>query len=107
MIYKFKSQAAGDVIMLAPAGDALMRVLGREPSAKGIIEVADMPQAMAAIQAAIAADEAEQAEVEREAQARGATLPARQGVTPRARLWPMVDMIKRSQADGEPIVWGV
>ena len=51
MIYKFKSQAAGDVIMLAPAGDALMRVLGREPSAKGIIEVADTPQAMAAIQA--------------------------------------------------------
>jgi len=107
MIYKFKSKAAGDVIMLAPSGDALMRVLGREPAAKGIIEVADMARALDAIQAAIAADEAERAEAEREAQSRGATLPAPQGVTPRQRMWPMVEMLRRAQTANEPIVWGV
>ena len=107
MIYKFKSKAAGDVIMLAPSGDALMRVLGREPAAKGIIEVADMARALDAIQAAIAADEAERAEAEREVQSRGATLPAPQGVTPRQRMWPMVEMLRRAQAAGEPVVWGV
>ena len=46
MIYKFKSKAAGDVIMLRPHGDQLLRLIGREPAAKGIIEVADMPAAM-------------------------------------------------------------
>ena len=39
MIYKFKSKAAGDVIMLQPHGDQLMRLIGREPAAKGIIEI--------------------------------------------------------------------
>jgi hypothetical protein len=107
MIYKFKSKAAGDVIMLAPSGDALMRVLGREPAAQGIIEVAAMAQAIDAIQAAIAADEAERAEAESEAQSRGATLPAPQGVTSRQRMWPMVEMLKRAQSANEPIVWGV
>jgi hypothetical protein len=25
----------------------------------------------------------------------------------RRRLWPMVEMIRRAQAAGEPVVWGV
>ena len=40
LIYKFKSKAAGDVIMLGPGGDQVLRIIGREPAAKGIIEVA-------------------------------------------------------------------
>ena len=48
MIYKFKCKAAGDILMLGPNGDALMRILGREPGPKGIIE----PAAMAAVIAA-------------------------------------------------------
>ena len=107
MIYKFKSKAAGDLIMLAPQGDALMRALGREPAAQGIIEPAAMSQAIEAIHTAIAADESEWAEAEREARERGAEPPRRQGITPRQRLWPMVEMLKRAQAAGEPIVWGV
>jgi acetolactate synthase-1/2/3 large subunit len=48
MIYKFKSKAAGDLIMLAPHGDQILRILGKEPSAQGIFDVADMPAAIAA-----------------------------------------------------------
>ena len=47
MIYKFKSKAAGDVIMLAPTGDHLMRLIGREPAPKGIFEPAAMPGTIA------------------------------------------------------------
>ena len=36
MIYKFRSKAAGDLIMLGPHGDQIMRILGREPAPKGI-----------------------------------------------------------------------
>lgn len=107
MIYKFKSKAAGDVIMLGPNGDALMRAIGREPAPKGIIEPKDMPAAIAAIERAIADDEAARAEAEAEAAAKGETLPPREGVTPRQRLWPMVEMMRRACAANEPIVWGV
>ena len=42
MIYKFKSKATGDLIMLGPQGDQMMRILGREAAPQGIIEVKDM-----------------------------------------------------------------
>ena len=35
-----------------------MRLIGREPAAKGIFEVAHMPQMIAALEQAVAADEA-------------------------------------------------
>ena len=55
MIYKFKSKAAGDVIMLGPNGDQVMRLLGREPAPQGIFEAAGMPAVMAALEAAVTA----------------------------------------------------
>jgi hypothetical protein len=107
MIYKFKSKASGDIIMMGPTGDALLRALGRAPAPKGIIEPADMAAAMAAIEQAVLADEAARAEAEKEAAARGEKLAPREGVALRQRLWPMVDMLKRSAAANEPVVWGV
>jgi hypothetical protein len=107
MIYKFKSKAAGDLIMMGPNGDALLRAIGREPSAKGIIEPADMPGAIAGIERTIAEDEAARAEAEAEARAQGRTLKPADGVGPRQRMWPMVEMLRRAQAANEPIVWGV
>ena len=107
MLYKFKSKAAGDVIMMGPSGDEVLRVIGKAPAAKGIIEVASMPAAMAAIEQAVAADEAARARAEQEAAAEGATLAARDGVTLRQRAWPLVEMMKRSAAENAEIVWGV
>lgn len=106
MIYKFKSKVAGDVIMMGPTGDQVLRAIGREPAPKGIVESAAMPAAIAAIERAIAADEAARRDAEAKAQAEGVKLPA-PGVTLRQRAWPMVEMMKRSHAGGEPIVWGV
>lgn len=107
MIYKFKSKASGDIIMMGPTGDALLRALGRAPAPKGIIEPAAMASAIAGIEQAVQADEAARAEAEQEAAARGQKLAPRDGVALRQRLWPMVDMLKRCSAAGEPIVWGV
>ena len=107
MIYKFKSKATGDLIMMGPNGDALMRVLGREPADKGIIEPAAMAEAIALIERHIADDEAARAQAEQEAKAEGKTLPPRDGVSPRQRLWPMVEMLRRASQAGEPVTWGV
>jgi len=111
MIYKFKSAASGDVIMLGPHGDAVLHLLGREPQAKGIIEARDIPAALAALRAAIAPADAPGAPGARGAQ--GAPRHAEdhdsddQAVSLRRRLWPIIDMLERAAAADVPVVWGV
>ncbi len=107
MIYKFKSKAAGDVIMMGPAGDAVLRLIGKAPAAQGIIEVAAMAGAIAALEQAVGADEAARAQAGQEAQAEGRKVAPRDGVTLRQRAWPLVEMMKRSSAENADIVWGV
>jgi hypothetical protein len=107
VIYKFKSKAAGDVIMTGPAGDDLLRAIGRAPAPKGIFEPADMPALIAAIEQAIATVETERAQAEAKAATEGQKLPPRPAVGLRQRAWPLVEMMKRAHAAGEPIVWGV
>ncbi len=97
MIYKFKSPATGDLIMLGAHGDQMLRLLGREPAPRGIIEAADMPAASAALLAAITQDETPPADDD-----------ARQPpVGLRQRLWPVVEMLRRAHAADAPVVWGV
>lgn len=107
MMYKFKSKAAGDVIMMSPAGDDVLRLIGKAPSAQGIVEVAAMPAAIAALEQAVAADDAARSQAEKAAAAEGHKLGPREGVTLRQRAWPLVEMMKRSAAEGADIVWGV
>ncbi len=112
MIYKFKSPATGDLIMLAPQGDLVLRLLGREPAAQGVIEPADMPAALQALQAAIAAAEApaagaaanQNANANADATERDGAVRA---VGLRQRLWPMVEMLRRAHAADARVVWGV
>jgi hypothetical protein len=107
MLYKFKSKAAGDVIMTAPVGDRIMRLIGREPAAKGIFLPEQMPELMARLMTAIEAEEARRRELEREAEAEGRTLPVGEGISLRQRAWPLIEMMRRAQAAEKDIVWGV
>jgi hypothetical protein len=115
MIYKFKSKATGDLVMLGPQGDRLMRLIGREPAERGIIEPSAMPAAIAALEAAIAAAERGEepglptVEGEDQAEAHPAEAeedPARR-VSLRQRAWPLVEMLRRAQAEDAAITWGV
>jgi riboflavin synthase len=103
MIYKFKSKACGDLIMLGPNGDQMLRLIGHEPAPQGIIEVEHMAAAIDALQAAVHEHEAQAEAQVQEAEESG----GRPAVTLRQRLWPVIDMLKRSLAEREPIVWGV
>ena len=98
MLYKFKSKAAGDVIMLGPNGDQLLRIVGKEPATQGIVEVADLGAAIAALEAAVAADEVA---------LQGPEAAPRERISLRQRAWPLVEMMKRAQRARQPIVWGV
>ncbi len=107
MIYKFKSSATGDLIMLGPQGDQMLRLMGREPSAQGVVETADMPAALQALQAAIATAEAPAADASGDAITASGDDTRAQAVGLRQRLWPMVEMLRRAQAESARIVWGV
>jgi Domain of unknown function (DUF1840) len=104
MLYKFKSKAAGDVIMLGPNGDQVMRLVGREPAGQGIFEVDAMPGLIATLQAAVVADEAA-----RRGDSSTDDAPATghgDRVSLRQRVWPLVEMLRRCHAAREVIVWG-
>jgi Domain of unknown function (DUF1840) len=105
MIYTFKSKATGDVIMLGPNGDQVMTLVGRQPAAKGIFEVKDLPQLIQTLEAAVAADGNPAAGAKQADEERDADKQAR--VALRARIWPLVEMMRRALSAKEPIVWGV
>jgi len=107
MHYTFKSKAAGDLLMMEPVGSELLRVIGKEPASKGIIETAAMPSAIEAIERAIAREEALPLQAGTEAATEGIELSRNEVVTLRQRAWPLVEMIKRAQQENENIVWGV
>jgi len=129
MLYKFKSKASGDVIMFETHAKALLEIMGKDPSAKGILLVADMPKALEALEVALkkhgheANHEAEH-EADHEADhevshEKGHASPAKhrskeqeQGqesfaVSLGQRAAPMRQMIKQCILEGHPIVWGV
>lgn len=112
MIYKFKSKAAGDVIMLKATGDRVLAAMGREAAPKGILECEEMPGLLHALQAAIEQDDRARAgPADDDADAtrgRPHESGAGEGAMPlRRRAWPLVQMIQRAQAEGHPITWGV
>jgi hypothetical protein len=107
MLYKFKSKAAGDVIMLQANGRQILEIIGKadpDQLVKGILLPAEMPAAITALQQAIAAAQARhQAQAEQEASA-GIDHHA---VTLRQRAQPFIEMLQRCHQADKEVVWGV
>ncbi len=94
MIYKFKSKVTGDLIMLEPDAKRLLRIMDKTDQAKGILLAAQISDAMAAIEKAIALEETE-----------GIQDPKQ--VSLRQRSMPMLKMLKQCHDQSEDVVWGV
>ncbi len=94
MLYKFKSRATADLILLEPHAKRLLELAGKEALAQGIITAAQIPATIAALEAAV--DAAQQEPDGRE----------RDTVTLRQRAAPFIDMLRRSAAEGKDVVWG-
>jgi len=107
MLYKFKSKAAGDLIMLEPNGRRVLDIIGKDAGPKGIILPEDMPGAIARLDEAIAREEAEHQAAIEEAKAKGQVPPKFDVVSLRQRAVPFIDMLKRCSQAGKEIVWGV
>lgn len=111
MLYKFKSKATGDLIMLQPNGRRVLDIIGKQAASasvdQGIILPEQMAPAIAALEAAIAREEAEQQAAVAAALAGNQTPPRFEAVSLRQRALPFIDMLRRCQQAGQEIVWGV
>ena len=107
MIYKFKSKVAGDLIMLEPNGKRVLEIIGKDPQPKGIILPEQMAAAIAALEAAVAQEEADQEAGKEQAQAGDKTAPPQPAVSLRQRAVPFIDMLRRCEKADAEVVWGV
>ena len=105
MIYKFKSQVAANVIMLKLNGDQMLAIVGKEPSAQGIITVAQIPAAIAALEAAVVTHES--AESRRTEQPQMEVEVEGDSVRLRDRAAPFIELLRSSAQAGKDVVWGV
>ena len=108
MLYKFKSKASGDVIMFEAHAKTLLEIMGKDPSAKGILLVAEMPQALVALENALALQQDKhdkhKSHVPHEHQGQEKET---QGVSLRQRATPLKHMILQCIKEGHPMLWGV
>lgn len=108
MLYKFKSRAAADLIMLEPQGRQVVTLMGKTPGASGIVTVAQIPAAIAALEAAVAEEEARlQAQAAEDGGDEDAADAGKDAVRLRQRVVPLIDMLQSSAAAGVDVVWGV
>ena len=107
MLYRFKSKAGADVVMLGESGDAVLRLMGREPVPQGILEAAALPGLIQAMEAGVADDDAQFQRAVDAAKAAGEPVPRRQGVSLRQRAWPLHELMQRSLKEKADVVWGV
>ena len=109
MLFKFKSKATGDLIMLEANGRRVLQIIGKEPSATGIILPEQMPAAIDALQAAIAQEEAavEAAKLAAKEAGKDANPAASDAVPLRQRALPFIELLKKCHNANAEIVWGV
>ena len=108
MLYKFKSRAAADLIMLEPHGRQIVSIIGKAPGASGIVTAAQIPAAIAALEAAVADEEARvQAQMAEEGDDTDAAEQRKDVVRLRQRVVPFIEMLQRSAAADVDVVWGV
>lgn len=105
---KFKSQATAEVILLESSAQQVLKIIGKESAQQGIITVAQIPSAVAALKAAVEEHHAQPDVIETIGEHQdGEHLHPDGNVTLRQRVAPFIDMLQRSAAEGKDVVWGV
>ncbi len=111
MLYKFKSRATPDLILLEPHAHRLLHIMGKDPTPEGVFTLEQLPAAIEALQAAISLDEQQCAHARAHHHATGldedeAELLERNTVHLHQRGTPLLEMLRRSLAEEHEVVWG-
>jgi hypothetical protein len=110
VIITFQSPASGDVIMFGDVAKRMMKLMGKEPSDKGIVTVEQLPDAIARIKAAIEEDKRDRAgrnpeDLPQTEKAEGGG--SRPYVSLSQRALPLLELLEWSLKKQKPVVWGV
>ena len=115
MLYKFKSKATADLIMLEPNGKQILRIIGKEAATKGILEVLEIPRAIEALRQAVQQEEDTRAQMDAQnvsgsvdtKDTKGAVTSGQERpVSLRQRAAPFIDMLQRAHKANKDVVWG-
>ena len=110
MIVTFQSPAAGDVIMFGDVAHRMMELMGKDPEAKGIVTVEQLPEAIDRMKAAIEADKIDRAGKQDEELPQfeiGEGGVKRPYVSLAQRAAPLMELLEWSLKKKKPVVWGV
>lgn len=118
MIVIFQSKASGDVIMFGDVAHHMMKLMGKDITAQGIVTVEQLPDAIARLRAAIVQDkEAHQRRVADMADRQNdasSDIPAssedsssNNSISLTQRAIPLLELLERSLRRKTPVVWGV
>jgi hypothetical protein len=107
--------------MLEPNGKQILRIIGKEPTPKGILEVAEMPRAIEALRQAVQQEEDTRAQLDAQnvngsvdtketketKETKGAVTSGQERpVSLRQRAAPFIDMLQRAHKANKDVVWG-
>lgn len=108
-IVKFKSKAAGDIVMFKEHADKLFRIMGIEAAARGVIEPADLARVHAQLVAAVNMErmaKAEQAPVDEADLSPEERVALQNHVSLEQRAYPLLKMLEAAQKKQVDVHWG-
>jgi len=101
----FRSEVGPDVMMFDEVGSRMLELMDKDKdAARGVVTVEQMPQTIARLKAAVAADKALHRGEAPDADDAGET-PARVSLAQRAL--PLIELLEISLARKAPVLWGV
>lgn len=107
MLYTFQSRAASDVIFLEADGRQLLQLIGKDPDVRpGVLTVAQMPAAIAALAAAMTEESKQpQTNAAEPDDGQAEDEEATEVVALRQRVVPFIEWLQRSLAEGHDVMW--
>ncbi len=107
-IVKFKSKAAGDIVMFKSNADQLFRIMGIEPSERGVIEPRDLNYAHAQLVAAVNAERMARAEnpINEDELSAEEKIALKNHVGLEQRAYPLLKMLEEAAKKEVDVHWG-
>ncbi|MEY2662209.1 MAG: hypothetical protein RIQ35_526 [Pseudomonadota bacterium] len=105
MIYQFHSKAGPDVIMLADLSQRIFDILEHPLDKRGILVAERLPEFIAQLESAIAADAGSRNTVPDNSAESNQANPTADRLGQRA--FPFLELMKQACTTNEPVVWGV
>ncbi len=107
-IVKFKSKAAGDIVMFKENAEQLLRIMGIEPGERGVIQPVDLPHAHAQLVAAVNAERMAKSNnpIDEDELSEDEKIALKNHVSLHQRAYPLLKMLEAAQKKNVDVHWG-